>query len=41
MVDPIKWFDEAPKWEKIWKELFLPVRWARAWVRRSRLHCWL
>jgi len=26
MVDPIKWFDEAPKWEKIWKELFLPVR---------------
>ena len=26
MVDPIKWFDEAPKWEKIWKEMFLPVR---------------
>jgi iron(III) transport system substrate-binding protein len=26
MVDPIKWLDEAPKWEKIWKELFLPVR---------------
>ena len=26
MVDPIKWLDEAPKWEKLWKELFLPVR---------------
>jgi iron(III) transport system substrate-binding protein len=26
MVDPIKWFDEASKWEKIWKEMFLPVR---------------
>lgn len=26
MVDPIKWFDEAAKWEKLWKELFLPVR---------------
>jgi len=26
MVDPIKWLDEAPKWEKVWKELFLPVR---------------
>ena len=24
--DPIKWFDEAAKWEKLWKELFLPVR---------------
>ena len=23
MVDPIKWTDEAPKWEKIWNELFL------------------
>lgn len=23
MVDPIKWADEAPKWEKIWNELFL------------------
>jgi len=26
MVDPIKWLDEASKWEKLWKELFLPVR---------------
>jgi iron(III) transport system substrate-binding protein len=26
MVDPIKWLDEAPKWEKLWKELFMPVR---------------
>jgi iron(III) transport system substrate-binding protein len=26
MVDPIKWLDEAPKWERLWKELFLPVR---------------
>jgi len=26
MVDPIKWLDEAPKWEKLWKEMFLPVR---------------
>ena len=26
MVDPIKWLYEAPKWEKLWKELFLPVR---------------
>jgi iron(III) transport system substrate-binding protein len=26
MVDPIKWLDESAKWEKIWKELFLPVR---------------
>jgi len=23
MVDPIKWLDEAPKWEKAWTELFL------------------
>ena len=23
MVDPIKWTDDAPKWEKIWNELFL------------------
>ena len=23
MVDPIKWTDEAPKWEKVWNELFL------------------
>ena len=23
MVDPIKWADEAPQWEKIWNELFL------------------
>jgi iron(III) transport system substrate-binding protein len=23
MVDPIKWIDEAPKWEKVWTELFL------------------
>ena len=23
MVDPIKWLDEAPKWEKVWNELFL------------------
>jgi len=26
MVDPIKWLDESGKWEKLWKELFLPVR---------------
>jgi len=26
MVDPIKWLDDAPKWEKLWKEMFLPVR---------------
>jgi iron(III) transport system substrate-binding protein len=23
MVDPIKWTDEAPRWEKVWNELFL------------------
>jgi iron(III) transport system substrate-binding protein len=23
MVDPIKWTDEASKWEKLWQELFL------------------
>jgi iron(III) transport system substrate-binding protein len=23
MVDPIKWTDEAPRWEKLWQELFL------------------
>jgi iron(III) transport system substrate-binding protein len=23
MIDPIKWLDEAPKWEKLWSELFL------------------
>jgi iron(III) transport system substrate-binding protein len=23
MVDPIKWTEEAPKWEKLWNELFL------------------
>jgi iron(III) transport system substrate-binding protein len=23
MVDPIKWVDEAQKWEKLWQELFL------------------
>ena len=23
MVDPIRWADEAPKWEKVWNELFL------------------
>ena len=23
MIDPIKWTDEAPRWEKIWNELFL------------------
>ena len=23
MIDPIKWADEAPKWEKLWNELFL------------------
>jgi iron(III) transport system substrate-binding protein len=23
MIDPIKWADEAPKWEKIWSGLFL------------------
>jgi iron(III) transport system substrate-binding protein len=26
MVDPIKWLDDSAKWEKIWKELFQPVR---------------
>jgi iron(III) transport system substrate-binding protein len=26
MVDPIKWLDESAKWEKLFKELFLPVR---------------
>ncbi len=26
MVDPIKWLEESAKWEKLWKELFLPVR---------------
>jgi iron(III) transport system substrate-binding protein len=23
MIDPIKWLDQAPKWEKTWTELFL------------------
>jgi iron(III) transport system substrate-binding protein len=23
MIDPVKWLDEAPKWEKVWTELFL------------------
>jgi len=23
MIDPIKWTDQAPRWEKIWNELFL------------------
>jgi iron(III) transport system substrate-binding protein len=23
MIDPIKWIDAAPKWEKVWSELFL------------------
>jgi iron(III) transport system substrate-binding protein len=23
MIDPLKWVDEAPQWEKVWKELFL------------------
>jgi iron(III) transport system substrate-binding protein len=23
MIDPITWTDEAPKWEKVWNELFL------------------
>jgi iron(III) transport system substrate-binding protein len=23
MIDPIKWTDEAPRWEKLWSELFL------------------
>ena len=23
MIDPIKWADQAPKWEKVWTELFL------------------
>jgi hypothetical protein len=23
MIDPIKWADVAPRWEKIWTELFL------------------
>ena len=22
MIDPVKWLDEAPRWEKIWTELF-------------------
>src|SRR5205823_11301223 len=26
MVDPIKWLDEAAKWERLWKELFQPAR---------------
>src|SRR5215467_5424051 len=26
MVDPMKWLDESAKWEKVWKELFRPVR---------------
>jgi iron(III) transport system substrate-binding protein len=26
MVDPMKWLDESAKWEKVWKEMFLPVR---------------
>jgi iron(III) transport system substrate-binding protein len=23
MVDPVKWLDEAPKWQQVWTELFL------------------
>jgi iron(III) transport system substrate-binding protein len=23
MIDPIKWIDAAPRWEKVWSELFL------------------
>lgn len=23
MVDPLKWIDEAPRWEKVWNDLFL------------------
>jgi iron(III) transport system substrate-binding protein len=23
MIDPIKWIDQAPKWRKVWNELFL------------------
>jgi iron(III) transport system substrate-binding protein len=23
MIDPVKWTDEAPRWEKVWNELFL------------------
>jgi iron(III) transport system substrate-binding protein len=23
MIDPVKWTDEAPRWEKVWSELFL------------------
>ena len=23
MIDPIRWLDEAAKWEKIWTDLFL------------------
>jgi len=23
MIDPVKWADDAPKWEKVWSELFL------------------
>jgi iron(III) transport system substrate-binding protein len=26
MIDPIKWLDESPKWEKLWRELFMAVR---------------
>src|SRR5215813_13209675 len=23
MIDPVKWLDDAPKWEKVWTDLFL------------------
>ena len=23
MIDPIQWIDAAPKWEKLWTDLFL------------------
>ena len=23
MVDPVKWLNEAPKWQQVWTELFL------------------
>ncbi len=26
MVDPMKWLDEAARWEKVWKEMFMSAR---------------
>ena len=36
MIDPIKWIDEAPKWEKVWNELFL--KWEHRIVARGEHH---